>query len=420
MYRVRLPHVATLVSATFLISIIPAHSATIAGTKCTKLNSTKTVANIKYTCVKSGLKLIWNKGVALKPIASPSPLPTTTSVASPTPSPTNTATPTPTPVTSSAPPSLKPWTPPVAPTSWGDVVINADGIAYWAWKKTTDKILGKSSKLGTIEIIVSPHGKPDNPTPLVALNLVSRFTAEFNEPKKVVIVYADESDIEWGQTEINKFCAPNACGHDVTSTAKKACNVPITPCWGAVALQNLQTGIPMMYITASNWGKSNPNHVQGTLEAHEYFHNVQDMLLAYNSIDHIPRWLTEGGATWVSAATVFHSDFDAYLRERANNNNETLVRRKPDAAWLEKFLDPNYKTGWDLWNGNTYEDWMVYDIGALASEIMVAISGPDAYLNLYKSVGEGKSFAQAFENIYGIPWSQGAKVIAQAIVAQQK
>jgi hypothetical protein len=76
MYRVRLPHVATLVSAAFLISIIPAHSATIAGTKCTKLNSTKTISNIKYTCIKSGKKLVWNKGIALKQVAIPTPKPT--------------------------------------------------------------------------------------------------------------------------------------------------------------------------------------------------------------------------------------------------------------------------------------------------------------------------------------------------------
>ena len=33
------------------------------GDKCTKLNSTKTVAGYKYTCAKSGKKLVWSKGV---------------------------------------------------------------------------------------------------------------------------------------------------------------------------------------------------------------------------------------------------------------------------------------------------------------------------------------------------------------------
>jgi hypothetical protein len=34
-----------------------------AGAKCQKIASTQTVGNIKFTCIKSGTKLIWNKGI---------------------------------------------------------------------------------------------------------------------------------------------------------------------------------------------------------------------------------------------------------------------------------------------------------------------------------------------------------------------
>lgn len=89
MSRKRLPLVASLASALFLVLIPIANSSSIAGTACTKLNSTKTVSNIKYTCVKSGKKLVWNKGlaVALKPAPSPSPTPTPIQSSTPTPSP---------------------------------------------------------------------------------------------------------------------------------------------------------------------------------------------------------------------------------------------------------------------------------------------------------------------------------------------
>lgn len=66
-------------------AFIPAQSATIAGTKCTKLNSTKTVGNTKYTCVKSGKKLVWNKGVASKTSSTPAPTPTETKAPDSTP-----------------------------------------------------------------------------------------------------------------------------------------------------------------------------------------------------------------------------------------------------------------------------------------------------------------------------------------------
>ena len=94
MLRKRLLLVASLISATILITLMPANSASISGTTCTKLSATKTVANLKYTCIKSGKKLIWNKGIkiqsAISPSPSPSVSPTPVSSPSPIPSPTPT------------------------------------------------------------------------------------------------------------------------------------------------------------------------------------------------------------------------------------------------------------------------------------------------------------------------------------------
>ena len=74
-----------------------AQAAVKAGSPCSKLNATATVGGKKYTCIKSGKKMLWNKGVAIaspKPTASPTASPTATVSASPTPSPTPTPTPT--------------------------------------------------------------------------------------------------------------------------------------------------------------------------------------------------------------------------------------------------------------------------------------------------------------------------------------
>lgn len=60
------------------------------GSKCQKAGLTASSNGKKFTCIKSGKKLIWNKGVRVK---SPTPKPTPTPTTSPAP----TATPTPTP-----------------------------------------------------------------------------------------------------------------------------------------------------------------------------------------------------------------------------------------------------------------------------------------------------------------------------------
>lgn len=55
----------TTLSIALLLGATTANAVTIAGTKCTKVGATKTVSAKKYTCIKSGKNLIWNKGVAV-------------------------------------------------------------------------------------------------------------------------------------------------------------------------------------------------------------------------------------------------------------------------------------------------------------------------------------------------------------------
>ena len=53
----------------------PTFAAVKAGAKCTKAGATATAGGKKFTCIKSGTRLVWNKGVATK-AAAPKPSPT--------------------------------------------------------------------------------------------------------------------------------------------------------------------------------------------------------------------------------------------------------------------------------------------------------------------------------------------------------
>ena len=91
--------IAIGITLSFAVAISPAFTAQIAGSKCTKSGSTKIVSNIKYTCVKQGSKLVWNKGVAIKkPVLKPNPSITQTSDPTPSSSPTPSQTPSQTPL----------------------------------------------------------------------------------------------------------------------------------------------------------------------------------------------------------------------------------------------------------------------------------------------------------------------------------
>ena len=83
-----------ILSIVLLATAAQAATAPKAGSTCKKAGQTITASGKKFTCVKSGKKLVWNKGVA---IAVPKPTPAATAIPEPTPSPIPTPEPTPTP-----------------------------------------------------------------------------------------------------------------------------------------------------------------------------------------------------------------------------------------------------------------------------------------------------------------------------------
>ena len=62
--------VLAVLIAVSLLGIAPANATTVkAGAKCSKHKVTTTVKGMKYTCIKSGNKLVWSKGILVKKAA---------------------------------------------------------------------------------------------------------------------------------------------------------------------------------------------------------------------------------------------------------------------------------------------------------------------------------------------------------------
>lgn len=70
---------AVLTLLVLLLSVATIQSASAKspkpGQKCTKLGATQTLSGKQFTCIKSDNKLVWNKGVVLKKLPSPTPSP---------------------------------------------------------------------------------------------------------------------------------------------------------------------------------------------------------------------------------------------------------------------------------------------------------------------------------------------------------
>ncbi len=93
--KIRLRYLSVLLPlvliATPLYAAVPK-----AGAKCSKVGVKATYAGKKFTCVKSGTKLVWNKGVKVsvpKPVATPRPSASVTPKVSVTPTPSASVTP---------------------------------------------------------------------------------------------------------------------------------------------------------------------------------------------------------------------------------------------------------------------------------------------------------------------------------------
>ena len=272
------------ISAILLATLIPNPSlAAVSGTKCNKVGATKTLSNLKYTCVKQGSKLIWNKGVAIKPAVKATPTPT------PTPTPTETAKPEPNP-TPSPTPTVAAFVPPKAPTSFDDLVENYKGIAYAAWSKSKVKIASSNATANNIVMHKGANSVIPNPNPQIAYDLIAKLYDGFKTPPRTDILAFGWADRDWAEEQM-KAIMPSSTWQWLKYTA---CATKET-CWGGGAFRDGNSNFLLVITTEV----VDANHTSGTLEAHEYTHIIQQSQMRGEqpwppSSDWPPTWIIEG------------------------------------------------------------------------------------------------------------------------------
>jgi M6 family metalloprotease-like protein len=174
--RKRFPVLLSVILALSLVAA-PSNAAVKAGAKCTKAGATSVSAGKKYTCVKSGTKLVWNKGVTVKAAAKPDLNPVFKPVEpAPTPTPSPTATPTPTPTPSPTP------TPTPTPT------ISADDLHLKPCTKENDRIKNSVNEFlcrkdPNGRLIWTVNYRFANPNPRPTLPAIKYDINQYVEPK---------------------------------------------------------------------------------------------------------------------------------------------------------------------------------------------------------------------------------------------
>jgi len=368
-----------------------------AGAKCTKAGATATASGKKFTCIKSGTKLVWNKGVAItKPLPVATPTPTPTPVPEPTPIPT----PTPIPVVKY----------PDAPTSFDDLIANYEGISYAAWSKSNAAIMASKDVALPFKTLTGVNTTLSFKNPASAFDLVSRLYSGYKSASDITVLTFSYDDRDWAQEQM-KTLQPKSTWQWITFTA---CATRPTCDGGGVFSDDKGSGLIVLTTGPARGGQG-----PGALEAHEFTHAIQQNQLRRASIwplttDWPPTWYIEGQALFAENASIYHQSFDAYLRNRRASSQDLINRPAINSAWIQEFFVVNQTQAWF----NNYESWRQYDLGARLVEVLTAIKGPASTMEIWKLMGTGQTFNQAFETVYGTSFDKALPVISKAIALQ--
>jgi hypothetical protein len=315
-------------------------------------------------------------------------------------------------VSSGATPSATPIPP--EPTSLEELTINSSPVAYWAWKKSSLKILNSTSTAKVAFVEIGPNTAPDYLTPQVAIDLTSRLYSDHKQSQDLTYIYYEYEDTAWAQKKLNAFLGVNIQDWQ-KKQAQNSCRSK-QECFGAVAITHSEKPAGIVLVTASAEGKNDVNHTSGTLEAHEYAHIIQDELQG-RYLGQVPRWQAEGEAMFAQAAAIHHLDFSAYNLERKRIIKGLINNREISQSWLVDFISPaSGLIKWQAWD--RYDGGRVYDVGMLITEILTSLKGPESTMRLSAEVGKGVSYQMAFEKIYGLTWKSAVPMLAKIIYSE--
>lgn len=374
--------VITLIAST---SASPASAAIKPGTTCKGKGTTKISGDKTFTCVKSGKKLIWSKGVLSSP-----------------------------PVAQSAPaPSPLPEVIPIFPTSFNDLEANSDGIAYAVWKNTRDNLEKYPTTDLKISIFTGPKSKERYPASFTeeAIKLGSRVLGAQKQPKEVIFYQYSKIDTQWGREQAAKYVSPFNLGNLLPDQAEGLCSG--IDCDGVVT--NIASGIGLVLVGVSTpVDRFKIARFKGQNDLHEYTHAVQGMVFESKGGQppavRVPCWYAEGQPQAVSIPTVAksYSDYVAIRKGWITDNKWLLKDYEPST--IEEFM----KSGISLpCTGNVQQ--MIYYLGYIIIESIMAVGGIDKTFDVQTRISEGMKFEEAFKKVYDISWADASVIISKTV-----
>jgi len=366
--------VSGLTAVLVLGTSLPAWSANVpkAGAICKKVGLAKTYKEKKFTCVKSGKKLVWNKGVAVtraKEQAAPAP------IASPTPSQTG----------------------PTAPITFDNLDLKWTSVV--ARQNLLSEFAALSQPNSTANFRIGPNVRED----LLSeekrlLAIAERMFSGYFLPSSFEILVYSEKDGDWAEKEKDQLVDPGgwSISRDIANN-RYGCNFA-----GAT---RTKTNLPMYHMCLDSKGRSVEDK-QTTI--HEYFHLVQQKY----ALEKMTCWLVEGSATYFGVALgVDGSDptgvsSQRFLNSLANQYNPGGSGTRGSAAALRAKIASDSGAvevlkDLDVRPGNCLP-LAAYAVGAVATEALIAVKGYRTYMDFISTFAVSVDWRSEFAKYYGI------------------
>jgi hypothetical protein len=332
------------------------------GTKCKVQKQKVNYQEKAYTCIKSGKKLVWNKGLVIVK-KEPSPTPT----------------PSPTPI----------------PTQSKPVVIETNWQALY--RKTLNSLERNSIESLQIEAIYSPTVNVAKANALLDTfkDALALYVNRFGANKRVVFLFMSESDKNWYDQKVIFYEGANTgddwwgthCDFTSRSQCGRGSNITLT---------NL-----LYELVGSAWdptwiySKVSPNH--------EAVHVYQKSIIGDGMYRILPPWFGEGQANFLGFVTSSRFLDVSDLRSAAIKD---LSRAFPNYLQMNssEWLSAITRVDSDI--NFTFSNGLGYSLGMLISEYLYLKYSLDQIDNLLIDVTKGMNWDVAIQSNFGVAKSQ--------------
>ena len=353
----------SILSLSVFLSLIPASAAAQAGAKCTKAGSTEVVKGKIYTCVKTGKKLAWNKGVKVPPT-------------------------------------------PTGNTDYVSAGVKAALESFAQFPK---------SKVAPQEIsfIFGPNADKDTSDLIVenANATMGLFVDFYQESKAYPIFYGSNEDLEWVIAQWAKFgYTEQAIGNEYQYAVKNLRDRSVPPNF-FVGSENRFPQTPMILLgSKAAISKLTPPWRQIVI-IHHVIHGIQGRITGYKD-GLLGCWGREGAAELygglVAQRTLQAGNFD-YVQFRRNQMGEWIkgkpnidLRKLDDAQWFETLKSIEGSKSERAIYCSDGVNSLGYNVGALLYEKLVGEFGHQQVMSWWYEMRSTSDWKVAFEKVFKI------------------